>query len=266
MAREFITCFVPPTVICGYFLIGIWSQIYPEIGQSIPPLDAAAQMALLSIGIDEQGTSRWFYNSAVILIFLFGLWFARSRRVSLLVITVVVPTLIFIVINPPYLFARYFLVLTPFFLIALSILLQHLWKQSGVYRGLALGIFLTAMIAGALQLTAFYRYGHGDYPAAIQQIIKLAGGRPFTVGSDHDFRNGMLLNFYARYERKGSQMTVIERSSLLSTPPDFYIKHSFDESEAAWESLSLGDASYKLIGEYPYSGHSGWSWWTYRKL
>jgi len=267
MLREGTTYFAVPVAICVLLLVHIYSNVRPETGGQMHPLVAATEMALLSLGIDTSGIFEWLGSGAALLLLLGGLWLAGKRMTNLLLIMIVVPAAIFTVIDAPYVFPRYFLVLVPFFLLTVSISLQYLWDRAVPYRVLALGIFATAVIGAATQLTELYQYGKGDYPAAIAQIFSVADGRPFTVGSDHDFRNRALLEFYTRYEPAARQMTYVNKSSLLSNPPNFYIKHSFEKSAKAPPHIALGESAvYEIIGEYPFSGHSGWNWWIYRKF
>ena len=259
--------FAVPVTVCLIVLIQIYSHVRPETGGQNNPLDVSIQLALASLGIATTGLTKWVAGITAMTLFVMGALLARRKMIGLFLIVIFVPSVTFGVIDSPYVFSRYFLVLVPFFLVAVGISLQELWAKRGAFRILAIGVIAIAVIGGSMRLIPMYQYGKGDYPLAISGIFDLAGGTSFTVGSDHDFRNRLILDFYTRSRVDAKQMTYIKQDSLLETPPDFFITHWFDKSKTAAQHIALGEATiYEIVGEYRYAGYSGWNWAVYRKL
>ena len=110
-------------------------------------------------------------------------------------------------------------------------------------------------------------YGKGDYVSAILNMAVSTGTQPFTVGSDHDFRNLMVLNYYSRYVDGADRMSYVNRDSLLNSPPDFFLTHSFELDSQPVDQVRIGDATeYAHLESYPHSGPSGWTWHLYRQI
>jgi hypothetical protein len=92
-------------------------------------------------------------------------------------------------------------------------------------------------------------------------------GDVVTVGSDHDARNRMLLDFYAAYLPPPKRLEYVPVERRLAHPPDWFLLHGFfTDPRLAPVGVSLpGAASYRLVEVYPYAGLSGWTWMLYRR-
>ena len=82
--------------------------------------------------------------------------------------------------------------------------------------GLAL---LAVFVAGnAVNTGNLLRFGRGQYLAALRFMERNSEGREVVITSDHDFRNGMLVNYYKRYlerpDSNNSGLSNAERGKI----------------------------------------------------
>ena len=89
--------------------------------------------------------------------------------------------------------------------------------------------------------------------------------RPLSVASDHDFRNPMLLAFYAE-RLPGVTVGYSRREQWADGPPLWFIKHSTERKPLVNARFDMpGGPAYILEGEYPVFGFLGAHWFLYRR-
>ncbi len=152
-----------------------------------------------------------------------------------------------LVLDPPFLFPRYFLVSIAFVPLLMASFIGSLDRK---WLAVILGVLV---VANAWSWGSFAKEGRGHYQEALERALSSAPGRNFTVGSDQDFRNGMIVNFYR--ERLG------ERAARLSYLPTDRGTADF------WIGSLPGSAcdGCRLLGIYPSSPISGATWRLYRR-
>ena len=175
------------------------------------------------------------------------------------------PLLMLAVTRPEVLYFRYFLVCFPFFYLLLGSLLAKVSRTRIATAAVAVLILLIA--AGQLaRLTPFMKYGRGSYQAALNYMAQHTPGAVISIGSDHDYRNGMLVSFYGRHLVGGKQVRFINRQYLQQAQPEWIITHTQDLSYKPETVLLLeGVGRYSLKKVYPFAGDSGWNWMVYRR-
>jgi hypothetical protein len=110
------------------------------------------------------------------------------------------------------------------------------------------------------------RYGRGKYLQALLDMAAATPGPVVRVSSDHDFRNGSLVVFYARYLPPSKQVDYITRPRRDQVTPDWFIQHCGDPTFNAYDDVEVGGiGKYDLFHTYPYCGSSGWSWFVYHR-
>lgn len=183
------------------------------------------------------------------------------------------PLLFVIVLNPGALFVRYFLVSIAFFLLLLGRSLQRL-HDGGRWSKEFATLMVVAMVGGNLLfgLGFFTGGGRGQYSFDLQRI---AGERnvneplnDITVSSDHDFRNGKLVEFYTK-RLAIPFVKYVPNDSLPRRGTDWRIIHSLDPlfDPPAEIKDSLGNR-YELATRgrgLRRAGISGWAWFLYRR-
>jgi hypothetical protein len=230
------------------------SQVIPNavaLAVGAPPdhpitLAAAAGAALLFAAglaaLQRQGSDRWIFFLATVLLGP-GLLLALHREVV---------------------FERYFLMSAAFMLLPVSMALGDLRERGGM-RQAAGALALTGILAGNMSLVArLQRDGRGAYREALAFIAACTPGDPISLASDHDFRNGVLIDYY-RHTLPGRQIIYYARGAWPATGPDWFIAHRQSAGADPPRTLTMGPAQYRLAKVTRYSLLSGWDWYIYRK-
>ena len=166
----------------------------------------------------------------------------------------------------PYWTERHFLVCVPFLLLLLAGLLARLsrWNRIGAVLATAvLGLYLAG---NAIRVYDFLRLGRGHYREAVEYMLAQDPSPVLTVGSDHDFRNSMLLGYYGRALPEDRELVYVPEGAWPSEGPRWLIVHSLDPRyvpEASY--VFAGRVEYALAEHFPFSGVSGWHWGLYRR-
>ena len=205
--------------------------------------------------------------AAILLIALLGsglLNLAPLHRRFFSLIILLVPGLLLVIYQPDYFYPRYLLVCLPFVYLVVGSALTRALDAGGTLRTLA-SILILAIVGGStMQYVELVRWGKGDFPQAVADLYAANDSRPFTVGSDFDFRNKALLDFYSRYRQDTKRLTYIEKSYDSTVPTDFFIVHNLRPGHTPRQVLTLKSGRYQLLQQYPFAGLSGWNWYLYQ--
>jgi hypothetical protein len=174
------------------------------------------------------------------------------------------PSALLLMVRHDVLFVRYFLVGASFFLLLLALLFARLARAGRLGRWAAALLILAFLGGNAWHTTRLLREGRGQYMAALQYMDSHSSGEIITVGSDHDLRNGVLVDFYAGFLPPGRVRYVLQTERVV---PDWLLLHRIGARGAPPESLQgPGRCPYRLTREFPYSALSGWHWMLYRRV
>jgi hypothetical protein len=136
----------------------------------------------------------------------------------------------------------------------------------GRVRAGAVVVLLASFVAGnALHAAAFLRYGRGGYLTALEAMAAPPGQPPTRIGSDHDFRTGLTLQFYARYLPEGSQFRYVRYDDWPVDGLDWLIHHGeWRRGEPDREWVDRNGNVYELARRFEKAGVSGFYWDLYR--
>ena len=163
---------------------------------------------------------------------------------------------------------RYFFACAPFALILAAGSLARLLRGGRAARAAGAALIGLFALGGAVQVRALATAGRGHYMEAVQRMGAETPGDVVTVGSDHDFRNGMLLDYYAAYLPPSKRLVYVHAEERAASPPDWIVTHGqFTDARLAPIALTYPGAPgvYRLVEVYPYAGLSGWTWMLYRR-
>jgi hypothetical protein len=162
-------------------------------------------------------------------------------------------------------YPRYFLVSMLFLQLLISWLLVRVfhWSRNGKVLYVLL---LAAILAGSAASTAsLLAVGRGGYQAAVRFMLEHSSDRDLTVGSDHDFRNSLVLRYY--FPRSGGNRRLVYYSlgQWPQAGPEWVLIHSQEAEFTPRETLTDNSGNpYRLLAVFPYAGLSGWHWAVYR--
>jgi hypothetical protein len=165
---------------------------------------------------------------------------------------------------------RYFLVLLPVLIIALSTLLPPVLRRSSTapIAALALAIFFAANLYQTLNWLRIGRAHHSD---AVLYMASNSPGEQVSIISDHALRTATLLRFYGdRVLPPGKKMMILDGEEPIpagSGPPLWAVKAYY--LTATPPALRYTDprteADYAFDREFTHFGLSGYSWYVYRR-
>jgi len=190
----------------------------------------------------------------------------RPRAVFFAVVIIISPAVVFMVHRPGFIYPRYFYFSWLFFLILLGYMLSTIeasWKHGRLAMG---GAVACLALANLWTARDFLLLGRGHYLEAIQYMVANTPEQTLVVSSDHDYRNGAMLHFYAP--------RALGTKKLEFLPAD-----SADVGRARWRILHSSRLPYRPAPEidgpageawvleqvFPYAGLSGFHWAVYRR-
>lgn len=258
---------VPAAFLAAYYFLFLKSMVYGG-GEMVAPLKVVISAASMAVGLPSEGAFGYISLGAVLVLAAGGLvWLRRTAPVQpvfFLCAIFIVPALATLVLEPEFIYFRYFLVCFPFFYLLAA------YALAGIYRrpGWGKPVFFAALIVFSffnLKATVdLIRYGRGAYSEAIEYMVRESPGPEVVVGSDHDFRNELVLGFYSRFFTE-KRITYLDKEARSDSTPDWLLAHSVDTARRPAEYLFEAGHRFTLKRGYRFAGVSGWSWFVYKK-
>ncbi len=182
-------------------------------------------------------------------------------------VLVVIPAAIILITQPRFFYFRYLLVSFPFFYLLLAYWgVQRFRQANAPLRGLLYAAAAGMIVGQAVRVVPLLEFGRGQYVAALKKMVHDDPGSLVRIGSDHDNRNSLLVEFFAPRLAGGKTLEYVPQPQLAQTPPGWFLTHTQDldfRPEATLDIPSVG--RFQLVGELPYAGVSGWAWHVYRR-
>lgn len=256
--------------------LGVWQTIFIsqlEIGGG-PELDKVAVIghaAALALGLPNNPAFRAIAIVLLLGMIILGAMVLRrlgdSRWVFFPMAIVLSPALLLLASRPQHFYFRYFLICFPFILLLLARIAG--WCATSLHwPGRWAGLAAVALVV-ALQWhrdLRLFTLGRGEYAGALKLIDESSSGDIVRVGSDHDFRNRLLFDFYSARLGRTSRLQYVDRPAWPQGPPDWIITHTQDGDSSPPSEIEVsGVGRYNLVKEYGFSGDSGWSWQLFRR-
>jgi hypothetical protein len=191
------------------------------------------------------------------------LMFERDDRWIFYAVVIVVPLGLIAILLPVPLSVRYFMVSVAASLLLLGSGYAAVLRRGVAGRGIGLTLLAVFVAGNAVNTGNLLRFGRGQYLAALRFMEKNSNGREVVITSDHDFRNGMLVNYYKRYLERADYTQYVER---VPSGAEWLILHRFELTKPAERVTDIYGNNYKLVSIYRYSDLSGWNWLLYHNL
>lgn len=173
---------------------------------------------------------------------------------------------IFTWFGPSHLFqVKYTVLCIPFFYLLLAHILYY-WFKKG-FSGKILCILATCLVCygNMAPTTALIKNGRGHYYEAVNYMAAHTQKKNIVVGSDHDFRNMMMLWYYGRFVRPEKNIDYVSQDKLATKPPQWLILHGFKDQPRPAPGIKAPDGkTYLLAKTFPYTGFSGFNWYVYK--
>lgn len=258
---------VPIIVSVAYYILFV-GRLKIGGGPTSDFIHTIAQVAMYTFGIpspvsDVTGVTLLFF------VVLLGLAVLRSRTngVWLLYILGVLGGVILQFFRPErvQLFPRYFLINALFLILLAAILIGKVWCSNPRLR-----VYLAAMLAGSSCVNASFalellKFGRGEYGKAVEFIGRSSVKSEISIGTDHNFRNLALLDFYAKRLRPGQRFRYYPAGVADIDGPQWLLLHRLDGfiTPSPTQPGPLG-SQYIYVARFRHAPLSGWDWILYR--
>ena len=255
---------VPVIIMCGMYFIFI-RYLAIGGGDGGSELIAIKKTLLLAAGVPDYkwlgivGVSLWFL--AVIIGFR-RIYEKEPSWAFFFSVLLIMPAYFLLIRPPEYLHPRYLLIAFPFFYLLFSHVLASAWESGIRGKVLHIAVFAGIAIGNIYQLSGFYHFGRGGYKDAIELMANQSSEEIITVGSDHDFRNKIVIEYYRQFLPEGKRLVYFDQGSWPRNGPEWVITH--DEFDDASKKITVYGVRYSLIKTFRFSGLSGWYWFVYR--
>jgi hypothetical protein len=263
---------VPAIFLAGVYLVYIRHMIILG-GKIYSRWEVAGAGASYALGFADTPSLRFISVSCATALAGCGILvlFRQKRDVWLFfaLALLVFPALVAIVLHPRILYFRYFMVCFPFFYLLLAFLFATWFRTLGKMKMIPVLLLLAITTGHLIKISGLLHLGRGHYRQALYDMTAATPGPVIVVGSDHDWRNGTLLEFYARFLPPSKKIFYIPSYKRNEVKPEWLIVHSLDATFTASSEVEVGQAGkYLLFATYPYCGSpgSGYFWFVYRRL
>ncbi len=195
-------------------------------------------------------------------------WLIRQRSDAwvLYLVAVVGSPLLLGILQPTNLYAeRYFLVSATFWLLLLAQLLGWLWTRDLASRAVVAAVLAAFLAGNGARIAWLLRDGRGAYQEALGYMVRHTAGDTLVVTSDHDFRNRLVIEYFA--PRFAKPIRYLRANELAAPGPQWYVAHRAlgEAPPPAVVVDRLGDR-YQLETEYPTAPLSGFRWFVFRRV
>jgi hypothetical protein len=175
----------------------------------------------------------------------------------------IVPLIVCLIAQPRAPYPRYFLVSMLLLQLLISWFLGWLYQRR--YGKVAYVIVLVAILGGnAVLTTRLLTYGRGGYEAAVRYMLDQTFSQDVSIGSDHDFRNRTLLDFYFTRARIVDRAEYFEIGKWPPRGPEWFVSHASTQQYVPDRYVTDDQGHiYELARVFPFAGLSGFHWALY---
>lgn len=256
--------FAAPVALVGLLWLINYSRL--EIGGGPPQIasDVALSTLSLMVGGPEAGdASLWiglFVAFAVIVQLIHMARTGDDRWVCAAAI-IAVPAVLLIMTGNRQIYPRYLLGTAIVLLPMLALLLARCFKHGAAGRAVTMVVIAVSLLGQSWQLSRLFQLGRGQAQDVVEYLRDHSADGPILVGSDHTFRHGLVLDYFAR--RLGLQDRLVYFGEPPWPPggPRWFLVHS---QHHVWDPppppsfTGPQGQRYELRRVFPYAGLSGW--------
>jgi hypothetical protein len=190
----------------------VWTGLAWSLGspQNTGVQLAIGGVAMLGIGFGlrnlvREGMDKWVFFSTVTLLF---------------------PVLLVLVRNSDLVYTRHFMVGATFLLILWSDGLAGLWKRGRLFRIACLGLLATYVGFNGWHIADWAANGRGQPREILRYIAAHAAEPSETIGSDSDFRVGLVVDYYRLGLPEAKGLRYLARNNRPPNGSDWVITHA----------------------------------------
>jgi hypothetical protein len=255
------TFLLPTAGLAALWFINI-SQMENGEGPRFHRAAVAASTLSLMVGGPEEGTGAVIVACLVAIAVIVEL-VCQARggddRWTFHLGMILVPPLVLLAMNRSEVYPRYFLCTVASLYLVLAELAARALSQGRLARMTGLAVLLAVCVGNSVHLADLFRFGRGHAFEVLRLIDSLTPGSEIVIATDQSFRHGMVLRYYERLLPPGRRIVRVDDGPWPAGGPAWLLKHSLKRRFVPPASIrdNAGNA-YRLTGQFPYSGLSGW--------
>lgn len=267
---ELMKCFAVPALLAASLYVIDVRHMATGGGEDYGIGEVVRRGLLLAVGAPSAPLPEALCVAAVALAAAWGLYCLRDDpnqpAIFFLCVLLIVPGAVLVLRQPEYIYFRYLIVCVPFLYLLLSSCLVSILRTGRGGRIAASALLLLFAAGNAPPIISLISLGRGQYREAVLYMAHHTPGPNVLVGSDHDFRNQLVLRYYARFLPENKTLLYVEQDEWPAEGVHWALTHSQDLAHTAPRRLvDRGGNAYLLEKTFPYSGISGWNWYLYRR-
>jgi len=263
---------LPLVFVVGVYLIDARKLVYGG-GPPFRALEVLGRALSLAVGGPASGSLRYVAGLLALSVILWGISdLVRQKRDEAAFFAgalLIAPASVLLFYNARFLDVRYFFVLLPFLWLLGARALTRISAQGILGPTAAASLVVASLIGGFVRLVPLLRDGRGHYAEAVAMMVSLTHGTDVTVGSDSDFRNRLVLGYYAERLPPGKAFVYVASSAWTPERPEWVLTHSFDDLQSGVvipsQLTGANGKVYYCVQAFTYGGISGWNWYLYRR-
>jgi hypothetical protein len=194
-------------------------------------------------------------------------WRGSDQWLFHLVAIVGSPILLAVVAPTNFYAERYFLVSSTLLLMLGARVLA--WTTTRGVAGRTVGaMVLTAFLLGnGAAIVRLLQDGRGSYREALEFMVRHTPGSLVTVMSDHDFRNRLVIEYFAPRLATAKTVRYVRATDADVPSPDWYVAHRPLGDAPPSEVLADRQGNrYRLVVQYPTAPLSGFRWFVFQRV
>lgn len=202
-----------------------------------------------------------------------GLWILRREKSDAWVfftgVILAVPILLAIIRHSDVLYVRYFIVGMAFLLILWSFVLAALCQRGWPGRITSVLLLAGYFVFNGWHTLSLFKHGRGHYGEAVRFLAVHTKEPVVSIGSDHDFRNAMVLQFYAKEAMADHHLAYYPNSRIDAWPkggPEWFICHKESFADPAPPGTNMTDLAgnrYEFVKSFQTAPLSGVHWYIF---
>jgi hypothetical protein len=261
--------FAPPFCFFVVFYLEFARDMRVFGGPIYPYRDVIGTGAAMLLGLPDQATFRMIAVGCYIALVTTGVWILARRRSEewsfFLATLVLVPIVLVAVVRPTYLYFRYFVVIFPFFYLLVAYLLGLLFRTGIRPLGFVSGVLIGLLLVGqASRIIPFLISGRGSHRAALACLSRQSPAGELWISSDSEVRT--MLSFYANSLPADRSLRYIDASRWPPKEPVWLVTRNQRRAHDPAPEFEIPEVGhFRLIGQFPYGGVSGWGLFLYRR-
>lgn len=257
-----VRLFAVPTICLGAFWLFNLSALQNSSGPRGDPWIVGVETLSLMVGGPADGAGALIVGGLVALAIVAELILLARERDDRCVAwfgMIAAPLALIVITGRKEVYPRYYLGAVVFLDVALADLAARCLACGRSGRVAVILVCIATAVGNSIHLARLYEYGRGHSWEVVRWIESHTQETDILIGSDFDFRHGLVLQYYSRFLQPEKRLVYVPLQRWPHGGPAWLLTHSVD---AVWEPepeiIEGAGNRYLRVRIFPYAGLSGW--------